>query len=130
MRGAEEGAPPDPTEKQLLTHHQIARKRKRSARLAGEARKPLERTTLYPPPMTAARTHGRPYRRGATGGVPFSSSAAGAEEVDDGADGWEGIALGRGKADVECGFELVAELDQVECIPSEIPDKGGVEAHL
>ena len=31
-------APPDPTEKKLLTHHQIARKRKRRARLAGEAR--------------------------------------------------------------------------------------------
>ena len=63
--------------------------------------------------MTAARTHGRPYRREATGAVPFDSFAAGAEEVDDGADGWEGIALGRGEADVECGFELVAEFDQV-----------------
>ena len=54
----------------------------------------------------------------------------GIRRLDDGADGWEGIALGRGEADIECGFELVAELDQVECIPSEIPDKGGVEAHL
>ena len=56
--------------------------------------------------------------------------ASGAEEVDDGADGWEGIALGWGEADVECGFELVAELDQVEGIPSEVIDKGGVETHL
>ena len=55
---------------------------------------------------------------------------ASAEEIDNGTDGWEGIALGRGQADIECGFELVAELDQVECIPSEIPDKGGVEADL
>ena len=31
---AEEGAPPNPTEKKLLTHHQDARNRKRSARLA------------------------------------------------------------------------------------------------
>ena len=30
-------APPDPTEKKLLTHHQIARNRKRSARLAAIA---------------------------------------------------------------------------------------------
>ena len=60
----------------------------------------------------------------------LSGRAAGAEEVDDGADGWEGVALGRGKADIECGFELVAEFDQVECVTSEIADKGGVEAHL
>lgn len=59
-----------------------------------------------------------------------STSFASAEEINDGADGWEGIALGRGEADIECGFELVAELDQVECIPSEVIDKGGVEAHL
>ena len=45
-------APPDPTEKKLLTHHQIARNKKRSARLAAVGRKQLERTTLYPPPMT------------------------------------------------------------------------------
>ena len=62
--------------------------------------------------------------------MPISASFAGAEEVDYGADGWEGIALGRGEADIECGFELVAELDQVECIPSEVADKGGGEAHL
>ena len=55
---------------------------------------------------------------------------SGAEEIDDGADGWEGIALGRGETDIECGFKLVAELDQVEGIPSEVTDKGGVEAHL
>ena len=59
-----------------------------------------------------------------------SASFAGAEEIDDGADGWEGIALGRGEADVECGFELIAEFDQVKRIPSEISDKGGVETHL
>ena len=39
---------------------------------------------------------------------------SGAEEIDDGADGWEGVTLGRGQADVECGFELIAELDQVK----------------
>ena len=66
----------------------------------------------------------------ATGVVPFDSFAASAEEVDDGADGWEGIALGRGEADIECGFELVAELNQVERIPSEVIDKGGIEADL
>ena len=62
--------------------------------------------------------------------MPISASFAGAEKVDYGADGWEGIALGRGEADIECGFELVAELDQVEWVPSEVVDKGGVEAHL
>ena len=60
----------------------------------------------------------------------LSARAAGAKEVDDGADGWEGVALGWGETDIECGFELVAELDQVERIASEIPDKGGVEVHL
>ena len=50
--------------------------------------------------------------------------------IDDGADGWEGVALGRGEADIECGFELIAELDQVKRVASEVPDKGGVEAHL
>ena len=48
------------------------------------------------------------------------SGLTSAEEVDDGADGWEGIALGRGEADIECGFELVAELDQVEGVTSEV----------
>ena len=60
----------------------------------------------------------------------LNGRAAGAEEIDDGADGWEGVALGRGETDIECGFELVAELDQVECISPEIADKGGVKAHL
>ena len=60
----------------------------------------------------------------------LSARAAGAEEIDDGADGWEGIALGRGEADVERGFELIAELDQVKRVPSEVVDKGGVEANL
>ena len=60
----------------------------------------------------------------------LSGRAAGAEEIDDGADGWEGVALGRGEADIECGFELVAEFDQVEGISSEVANKGGVEAHL
>ena len=53
-----------------------------------------------------------------------------AEEVDYGADGWEGIALGRGQADVECGFESIAELDQVKRVASKVTDKGGVEANL
>ena len=58
------------------------------------------------------------------------SGAASAEEVDDGADGWEGVALGRGEADIECGFELVAEFDQAEGGASKVADKGGVEVHL
>ena len=57
-------------------------------------------------------------------------SEVGAEEIDDGADGGEGVALGRGKADVECGFELIAELDQVEGVASEVTDKGGVKTDL
>ena len=80
--------------------------------------------------MTAARTHGRPYRREATGVVPFGSFAAGAEEVDDSAGRDESVALGWREADIECGFELIAELDQVEWIASEVIDKGSVEAHL
>ena len=72
------------------------------------------------------------------GGIPragwevkrLNGRAAGAEEIDDGADGWEGVALGWGKADIERGFELVAELDQVECVASEVIDKGGVETDL
>ena len=42
---------------------------------------------------------------------PRWASFAGAEEVDYGADGWEGVALGRGEADIERGFELIAEFD-------------------
>ena len=59
-----------------------------------------------------------------------SASFASAEEVDDGADGWEGVALGRGEANIECCFKLIAELDQVERITTEVANKGGVEAHL
>ena len=80
--------------------------------------------------MTAARTHGRTYRREATGVVPFGSFAAGAEEVDYGADGWEGVALGWREADIECGFELIAELDQVKRVASEVIDKGSVKMNL
>ena len=80
--------------------------------------------------MTAARTHGRPYRREATGVVPFDSFAARAEEVDNSAWSGESVALGWREADIECGFELIAELDQVERIASEITNKGGVEVHL
>ena len=80
--------------------------------------------------MTPDRNHGRAYRREATGAVPFGSSVAGAEEVDYGADGREGIALGRRETDIDRGFELIAELDQVEGVASEIVDKGGVEANL
>ena len=54
----------------------------------------------------------------------------GIRRLNDGADGWEGVALGRGEADVECGFELVAELDQVEGVTSEVANKGGVKANL
>ena len=57
-------------------------------------------------------------------------SEVSAEEVDDGADGGEGVALGRGEADIECGFELIAELDQVERVPSKVSNKGGVETNL
>ena len=60
----------------------------------------------------------------------FQPSTAGAEEVDYGADGWEGVALGRGEADVECGFELIAEFDQVERVTTKVTNKGGVEANL
>ena len=60
----------------------------------------------------------------------LSARAACAEEVDDGADGWEGVALGWGEVDVECGFKLIAELDQVKGVASEVPNKGGVEANL
>ena len=60
----------------------------------------------------------------------LSGRATSAEEIDDGADGWEGVALGRGEPDIECGLELVAELNQVEGVTSEVADKGGVEAHL
>ena len=38
--------------------------------------------------------------------------------------------MGWREADIECGFELIAELDQVERVASEVIDKGGVEAHL
>ena len=38
--------------------------------------------------------------------------------------------MGWREADVERGFELVAELDQVKRVPSEVANKGGVEAHL
>ena len=37
---------------------------------------------------------------------------------------------GRGEADIECGFEVIAELNQVKGASSKVPDKGGVEAHL
>ena len=62
--------------------------------------------------------------------MPISASFAGAEEVDYGADGWEGVALGRGEADIECGFELIAELDQVKRVASEVIDKGSVKMNL
>ena len=61
---------------------------------------------------------------------PTWASFAGAEEVDYGTDGWEGVALGRGQADVERGFELIAELDQVERVATEVANKDGVEAHF
>ena len=80
--------------------------------------------------MTTAANPPRSYRREATGIVPFRSSVASAEEIDDGADGWEGVALGWREADIECGFELIAEFDQVERITTKIPDKGGIEADL
>ena len=62
--------------------------------------------------------------------MTISASFASAKEVDDGADGWESVALGRGEADVEGGLELIAELDQVERVASEVTNKGGVEAYL
>ena len=76
--------------------------------------------------MTAARTHGRPYRREATGVVPFGSFAASAEEVDDSAWSGESVALGWREADIECGFELIAELDQVEWVTTKVTNKGSV----
>ena len=56
--------------------------------------------------------------------MSISASFASAEEIDDGADGWEGVALGRGQAEIECGLELVAEFDQVEGVTFEVPNKG------
>ena len=80
--------------------------------------------------MTTAANPPRSYRREATGIVPFRSSVASAEEIDDGADGWEGVALGWREADIECGFELIAELNQVERVASEVIDKGSVKTNL
>ena len=60
----------------------------------------------------------------------FQPSTAGAEEIDDSAGCGEGVALGRGEADVECGFELIAEFDQVKGVSTKISNKGGVETHL
>ena len=62
--------------------------------------------------------------------MTISASFASAKEVDDGADGWESVALGRGEADVEGGLELIAELNQVERVPSKVSNKGGVETNL
>ena len=58
---------------------------------------------------------------------PQSASFACAEEVDDGADGREGVALGRGESDIERGFELAAKLDQVEGIPAEVVDERRIQ---
>ena len=58
------------------------------------------------------------------------ASFASAEEVDDSAWSGESVALGWGEADVECGFESIAELDQVKRVASKVTDKGGVEANL
>ena len=55
------------------------------------------------------------------------SGDTGAEKIDDGADGREGVALGRGESDIECGFELAAELDHVEGIPAEVVDKRRIQ---
>ena len=86
--------------------------------------------TLHPPPMTAAATPPRPYRREATGAVPFGSNVAGAEEIDDGADGWEGVALGWRETDIEYGFELVTKLDHVEGVASKVTNKCSIEPYL
>ena len=80
--------------------------------------------------MTPAPNPARAYRREATGAVPFGSFATRAEEVDDSAGRGESVALGWGQADVECGFELVTELDQVKRVASEVTNKAGVEAYL
>ena len=61
---------------------------------------------------------------------PTWASFAGAKEIDDGADGWEGVALGWGQTNVKRGFKLIAKLDQVEGVTSEVGEKGVVEAHL
>ena len=62
--------------------------------------------------------------------MPISASFASAEEADDGADGWEGVALGWGQANVERGFELIAKLDQVEGVASEVGEEGVIQPHL
>ena len=52
------------------------------------------------------------------------------KEVNYVTSGDKGVADGKGDGDVECGFELIAELDQVERVTSEVIDKGGIEVHL
>ena len=61
------------------------------------------------------------------GPSPSDSSVASAEEVDDGSDGRERVALGRGKSDIECGFEFAAELDQVEGISTKVVDERRIQ---
>ena len=80
--------------------------------------------------MTTAANPPRSYRREATGAVPFGSFATGAEEVDDSAGRGESVALGWRETNIECCFELVAELDQVEWVASEVIDKGSVKMNL
>ena len=80
--------------------------------------------------MTTAANPPRSYRREATGVVPFDSLAASAEEVDNSAGCGECVALGWREADIECGFELIAELDQVKRVVSEVIDKGSVKMNL
>ena len=80
--------------------------------------------------MTPAPNPARAFRREATGAVPFGSFAASAEEVDDSAWSGESVALGWREADVECGFKLITELNQVERVATEVANKDGVEAHF
>ena len=80
--------------------------------------------------MTTAANPPRSYRREATGAVPFDSFATGAEEVDDSAWSGESVALGRRQADLERGFKLITELNQVERVASEVIDKGSVKMNL
>lgn len=64
------------------------------------------------------------------GPSPSDSSVACAEEVDNGADGREGVALRWREEDIEFGLKLIAELNHVKGIAAEITDKGIVQPHL
>ena len=52
------------------------------------------------------------------------------QEIHDRPAGDEGITVGDGEVQIESRFDFRTKLNQVERVPSEVVDKGGVEAHL